>query len=78
MKSITPIARYSACVSAAIACTVAVAMCSPQEGAWDFGLVHSPTGYLDCEHARSKVLEPDLVTLCPVLAQAQVGAASQG
>jgi hypothetical protein len=72
MKSRRPVARYYACVSAAVACTAAVALCSPREGAWDFGVVHHQSAHLDCANARLKVLEPDLVTPCPVLAQAQV------
>ena len=78
MNSIGPVGRYCLCVSAALACAAAVAMCVPHEDAWDPGIGVSPASYLDCARiAAGKVLEPDLVTLCSVVA-AREGAALRG
>ena len=78
MNSIGPVGRYCLCVSAALACTAAVAMCAPHEDAWDPGIPDVQASYLDCARiATRKVLEPDLVTLCSVVA-AREDAVPQG
>lgn len=75
MNNIRPVARYFICVSAAAACAAAVAMCSPHEDAWDFvATAEAKTAYLDCTRiAPAQVLEPDLVTVCSVVAGVRDG-----
>jgi hypothetical protein len=69
MNSIKPVARYCACVSAAVACAVTVAMCSPHEHAWDLVDPAPRASYLDCARiSPGQLIEPDLVTVCTVLA----------
>jgi hypothetical protein len=73
MNNLRPVARYCLCVSAALACTAAVAMCAPQQDGWDyFGSQDSKASYLDCARIASGqgVAEPDLVTPCSVVARA--------
>jgi hypothetical protein len=71
MNSTRPVARYCVCVSAAVACAAAMAMRPPEQEVSNLGSRESRAAYLDCARISSgRVVEPDLVTLCFVVADA--------
>lgn len=70
MNSITSIVRYCGCLAAAGACAAVLALRPPQQQeTTDAGRAPLETAYLDCARIASASLrEPDLVTLCSVVA----------
>lgn len=64
-----PFLHYLACVFAAAACATALAMHLSAEGSARTHVNTAREAYLDCAR-MSSVREPDLVTICTVLAGA--------
>lgn len=72
MNSITSIVRYCGCLAAAGACAAVLALRPPQQQeTTDAGAAPLEAAYLDCARIASQAQrEPDLVTLCSVVADA--------
>jgi hypothetical protein len=79
MKSTHPFVRYCVWVSAAAACAAAMAMRPPQPAPPAAGVAQAKAAYLDCAYvAPGRVLEPDLLTVCSRLADAQPARGASG
>jgi hypothetical protein len=72
MNSITSIAQYCASVGAAVACAAVFAMRPPHQPEMpDLSNAELKVAYLDCARISSaSLLEPDLVTICSMVASA--------
>lgn len=70
MNSTRSFIQYGACVSAAAACAAVMAMRAPGQELADGRNETPAAAYLDCAHLLRAVRDPDLITLCIVVAGA--------
>lgn len=74
MNSHSPLLKYGACTAAAVACAAAVAMLPPPQSMADLRGAQPRAAHLDCARISARwVREPDLVTVCSMLADVGPG-----